>query len=150
MPPADSSDPPPASPSSAGAERSRHFCPFLSRSRSRAPCVRDPVLQGRRDRFPPRPLQGAARPASPSLAGCSLRSPRPSNRPRPAARRQRSAAGEGALWAVSALWFPGLARPPGRGMGNTSMSAGRALVPSFPPSPQVAWMEHGTPGQGRR
>lgn len=45
--------PPPASPSSAGAERSRHVCPFLSRSRSRAPCVRAPAPQGRRDRFRP-------------------------------------------------------------------------------------------------
>lgn len=89
--------------------------PF-SRSRSRAPCVRAPALQGRRDRSRPWPLRGAARPASPSLAGCSLLSPRPSSRSRPAAWRQRWAAREKTLWAVSALWFPGLARPLGSGL----------------------------------
>lgn len=88
--------------------------PF-SRSRSRAPCVRAPALQGRRDRSRPWPLRGAARPASPSLAGCSLLSPRPSSRSRPAAWRQRWAAGEKTLWAVSALWFPGRPSPLGSG-----------------------------------
>lgn len=61
-----STDTPPASPSSAGAERSRHFYPFLSRSRSRAPCVKAPAPQGQRDRFRPQPRRGAAKPASPS------------------------------------------------------------------------------------
>ncbi|XDA73718.1 hypothetical protein R6Z07F_003937 [Ovis aries] len=50
--------------------------------------------------LPAWPLRGAARPASPSLAGFSLLFPRPSSRPLPAARCQRSAATEGTLWAV--------------------------------------------------
>ncbi|XP_039094267.1 uncharacterized protein LOC120235824 [Hyaena hyaena] len=126
---ADSSDPPPASPSSAGAERSRHFCPFLSRSRSRAPCVRDPAPQGRRDRFRPRPLRGAAGPASPSPVRSPLLSLRPSSRPRPAARRQRSAAGgrggKDALGYVSSM-FHRSGPASWRGMGITRKTAGPA------------------------
>lgn len=53
--------------------------------------------------LPAWPLRGAARPASPSLAGFSLLFPRPSSRPLPVARCQRSAATEGTLWAVSSM-----------------------------------------------
>lgn len=95
-----STDTPPASPSSAGAERSRHFYPFLSRSRSRAPCVRAPAPQGQRNRFRPQPRRGAARPASPSRQLSPL--PAASSCPAPGA--ASALGGRGAtLWAVSSM-----------------------------------------------
>ena len=52
---------------------------------------------------------GRCKAGQPFPCRLSLLFPRPSSRPRPTARRQLSAATEGTLWAVSALWFPGLA-----------------------------------------
>lgn len=70
---ADSSDLPPASPSSAGAERSRHFCP-LSLSFSLSSSVR----QGSSAAGPTRPLPAAA-----AVGRCKAAQPFPCRLPPP-------------------------------------------------------------------
>lgn len=155
---AGSPDPPPASPSSAGAERSRHFCPFLSRSRSRALCVRSPAPQGRRDRFRPRPPRGAARTGSPPLAGFSLLSPSLQQAP-PPAQRQRAAARGGDALGSQLNGFPGLVGLKAGGWEKPDWPLGefrrgtwdqnrgswsRTEYPTHPHHPQMARMELGT------
>lgn len=96
--------------SSAGAERSRHFCPFLSRSRSRA--VRQGSSAPRADETASGlAAAGRCKAGQPFSCRLSLLFPRPSSRPqRRAVSARRPRKGRSGLLA---LWFPGLAS--GRG-----------------------------------
>lgn len=163
---ADSSDPPPASPSSAGAKRSRHFCPFLSRSRSRAPCVRDPAPQGRRDRASGRGRCGALQgwpalllPGSPSSPSAPRGDPAQrhgvSARPPEKGRSGLSELYGFQVWPGVREGGMGLTR---RGLGvrerrschwNSHYLPDPSTLASAP-SPQMGWMEQGTTGRGGR